>query len=282
MGDNADKVHYLIRHSPGDILRSDEEFITWLTGFFRSFGFFLDTTLSAAELDTFINDPNYHIDEYDPGPSGWLTFNQFFTRNVKPGKRPVKAIGTNNIIVSPCDGIYLGCWSINESSVISPKGVQYSIMDLLEGSPYKEKFAGGFFTHSYLDTTDYHRYHVPVAGEVKEVRKIPGSVVVNTIKAADGEFETTTEVGFQFSQTRGLVILESSIGLVALLPIGMGHVSSVNLSVDPGTVLAKGEGFGYFAYGGSDLVMLFEKNKIGFTAEQGKHYKQGEKIAISL
>jgi phosphatidylserine decarboxylase len=282
MGPAATKFHYLISQSPGDILKKDRAFLQWLTGFSQNHGAYLDTTESAGALETFINDPGYHIEDYDAGASGWLTFNQFFARHTKPGKRPVHEICNPSSIVAATDSVYLGNWRIAPDSTIKAKGVTYEITQLLDNSPYQDVFRGGLFTHSWLDTNDYHRFHVPVSGTVKEVRKIPGNVVVKAVKKADGTVETTDETGFQFTQTRGLVIIDSPIGFVALLPVGMGHVSSVNLTVEKGAVLAKGQEFGYFAYGGSDMVMLFQAGRVEFTATVNKHYKQGEKIARGL
>jgi len=66
--------------------------------------------------------------------------------------------------------------------------------------------------------------------------------------------------GYQFTQARGLIVIDSPVGLVAVLPIGMGQVSSVNLTAQVGAHLAKGEEFGYFAFGGSDA----EKDREAF------------------
>jgi len=278
MSPDAVKFHYILSCAPADALKKDKEFRKWLVAFSRSHGSWLDTTDSAACLDTFINDPAYNIDDYYAGPSGWLTFNQFFARSVKPGRRPVDEPYNNNIVVSAADSVYLGYWPIDDQSSIKAKGTTYSIMQLLEGSAYADRFNGGVFTHSYLDSNDYHRFHVPVPGTIKEVRNIPGDVVVKAVKKEDGSIETTDETGFQFTQTRGLVIIDSPVGLVAVLPIGMGHVSSVTLTVETGATLTKGQEFGYFSYGGSDIVMLFQRG-ITFSAEKGKHYKQGRQIA---
>lgn len=282
MGPFTDKFHYLLAHSPDNILLKDPAFRKWLVDFARSHGSYLDTPASAKHLNTFTKDPSYRIEEYDPGPGGWFTFNQFFTRHVRPGMRPVADIANPGIIVAAADSVYKGWWRIDERSNLVAKGTRYSVMDLLKGSPYQDRFANGVFTHSYLDTTDYHRFHVPVGGTIREARKMPGDVIVNTIKDQQGELTTVVDVGFQFTQTRGLVIIESAIGLVALLPIGMGHVSSVTLTVEPGTILHKGEEFGYFAYGGSDMVLLFQANKVQFTAVPEHHYKQGEQIAVAI
>jgi phosphatidylserine decarboxylase len=279
MGPASDKFHYLISQSPGDLLKKDPSFREWLVTFSRSYGSFLNTTTSALQLDTFINDPSYQISDYDPGPSGWLTFNQFFSRSVKPGKRPIDEIDNPYIIVSATDSTFLGTWPIDEKAAVTAKGVVYPISDLINDSNLANEFKNGVFTHSWLNTTDYHRFHVPVGGKIIESRKIPGDVIVNTVKGSDGEFITQDEVGFQFKQTRGLIIIETSFGLVAVLPIGMGHVSSVTLTAETGVTLVKGQEFGYFAYGGSDMVILFQQKNIEFSALENKHYKQGQRIA---
>ena len=63
-----------------------------------------------------------------------------------------------------------------------------------------------------------------------------------------------------------------------VLPIGMAQVSSVNLTAEVGAMLAKGEEFGFFSFGGSDIVMLFEAGKVQLEANIGTHYNQGRKI----
>ena len=73
--------------------------------------------------------------------------------------------------------------------------------------------------------------------------------------------------------------METLFGLVAVLPIGMGHVSSVTLTAEAGSTLYKGQEFGYFSYGGSDMVILFQHNNVEFTAHKETHYKQGQRIA---
>jgi phosphatidylserine decarboxylase len=66
--------------------------------------------------------------------------------------------------------------------------------------------------------------------------------------------------------------------LVAVLPIGMGPISSVNLTLEVGARLQKGDEFGYFMFGGSDIVMLFQNKKVVINADVGKKYLQGQRI----
>jgi phosphatidylserine decarboxylase len=179
--------YYLIDQS--EKLHNNDLFNQWVVNFAKNWGSFLDTTESAQNLETFYTDPSFHMDDYYVGPSGWLTFNQFFARSVKPGKRPIDNPYNDNVIVSPADSVFAGQWPINEGAEITVKGLTWSIHELLDGSPYQDKFNEGIFMHSFLNVNDYHRYHVPVGGTVKEVRTIPGRMVLDVVKKANGSFD---------------------------------------------------------------------------------------------
>ena len=276
---STEKFWYILNKAPGDAIKKSDMFNEWITEFIITMGNYMDSTDSVEDIKSFIKDPKNKIEEFTTPPSGWLTYNQFLARHVKPGKRPIDERCNNDVIVSPTDSIYLGKWAIKINSTITIKGDTYNVSDLLAGTKYEKKFKGGIFTHCYLSVNDYHRYHTPVGGKIVEVKKIPGRTWTNEIKKITGK-QTVDDVGFQFNQTRGYIIIKTNnIGFVAVIPVGMGFVSSVNFTVDGGTTLAKGDEFGFFAYGGSDIIMLFEKDAIKFTAFANKHYLQGEKIA---
>ncbi len=130
-----------------------------------------------------------------------------------------------------------------------------------------------------MSLDDYHRYHVPVGGEIKEVRRIEGRVYLNVIRKADGSLEVIDGDTFQYNQERGMIVIDSpEVGLVAVLPIGMGTVSSVNLTPEVGARLRKGDEFGFFMFGGSDMVMLFQSKRVVIDATVGTKYLQGQRI----
>ncbi len=84
---------------------------------------------------------------------------------------------------------------------------------------------------------------------------------------------------YQFNQERGLIIIDSpEAGLVAVLPIGMAYVSSVNLTPEVGAELQKGDEFGFFLFGGSDIVIVFQDKGVVIDAEVGRKYLQGQRI----
>ncbi|MEM6762019.1 MAG: phosphatidylserine decarboxylase [Pseudomonadota bacterium] len=254
-------------------------FQDWVKRFVNSYGAFLDTTQSAAALQTFYDDPAFKIEDYYEGPSGWLTFNQFFARQVKPGKRPIAGLGDGSTVVAPADGQFRGVFPVSEDVSINVKGIEYSIHELLDGSEYADAFAGGTFVHAYQAITDYHRFHVPFAGEIVERKNIAGYVWLDLEETPDGEFISVDETGFQWRQERGIIVLSTeNIGLVALVAVGMGLVADVNLTPDLGANLYKGEEFGFFQFGGSDMIMVFQKDMVDITAEEGRHYLQGQAI----
>lgn len=279
VGPKALKIYFIVNQAPEDRLNRDDSFNAWLKKYVEALGAFLDTPASAAGIPSFATRPNYHVDDYLVAPSGWLTFNQFFAREVKPGKRPIAEPRNDKVIVSPADSVFAGSWDIDADSKVTAKGITWPIAKLLDGSPYQEAFKNGVYMHSFLNIDDYHRYHVPVAGELKEVRKIHGRVYMNVVRKADGTLDVVDGETYQFDQERGLIVIDSpEVGLVAVLPIGMSFVSSVKLTPDVGASLQKGDEFGYFMFGGSDVVMLFQSKRVVLDAQVGKKYLQGQRI----
>jgi len=267
----------------------------WMVRYARAMGEFLDTpeSLTPESLKSFHETPNYNMNDYIVPHGGWKTFNQFFARNFKPGLRPVAAVSNSNVIVSPADSTFAGQWEIRTDSHVTVKNLHWSIVELLEGSPYHDRFVNGLFMHAFLSPNDYHRQHAPVAGTVVEARVIPGQVYFEVVaEPVPGDtngrhrlkprrsFNALDNAGYQFAQARGLIVLDTAIGLVAVLPIGMCQVSSVVLTAEKGVTLRKGEEMSYFQFGGSDIIVLFEaRSNVSFTAQPGVHYKMGTKIA---
>ena len=270
----------------------------WIVDFAKAWGCYLDEGESAKHIDSFRTNPAFCWDDYMPPPSGYRTFNQFFARHVKPGRRPIASLNDPEVIVAPADASFIGQWSIAadsslmiEAQMIEAKGMRWSIAELLLGSRFADRFAGGVFSHVALRTFDYHRFHSPVSGTVLEARIIQGQAYldVDVIESDGGAGESPKRqlhavegTGYQFVQTRGLVVLDSPIGLVACLPVGMAQVSSVVITAEVGAVLRKGEEIGYFQFGGSDFVMVFERgSQIEMTCQADEHFLQGQEMARS-
>ncbi|KAI1500927.1 putative phosphatidylserine decarboxylase [Biscogniauxia marginata] len=268
----------------------------WLVDYAKEMGKFLDQPESLTEetLNTFRTTPSYKLDNYIEPRGGWKTFNQFFARDFKPGYRTIYGLADPTAIVSPADCTFSGYWPVDSHSYVNLKGIQWSIIELLQGSHYAHEFRGGVFTHSFLNTFDYHRQHTPVSGRVLEARVIEGQAYLETItvnqneEGEDGQLVAHRSVdapntpGYQFVQTRGLIVIDSPIGLVAILPIGMAQVSSVIVTAETGVSLRKGEEISYFQFGGSDIVMVFQENsRVALTAVNGVHYSMGFQVGTA-
>jgi len=305
----------------------------WLRDFAVEWGSFLDTAESRKYLESFKYAPEYSWQDYEKEPQEYATFNEFFARKFKDidVQRPVASASDDRVIVFPAESTFVGQWAVSTPvgkplparSSIVVKHIQWEIAELLQDSKHAEDFQGGLFTHSFLNTYDYHRQHTPVAGRVLEAKFIPGQVYLEVNLADDGKdangdvaravipqryLDAEDGTGYQFVQCRGLLVLESAIGKVAILPMGMAQVSSV-VFVTPkadgqkpivlspeekkgrtyqeqveflnkklhdalvGKHFSKGEMFSFFQFGGSDCVMVFErKANVNVTASVNVHY----------
>ncbi|KHO11599.1 General substrate transporter [Metarhizium robertsii ARSEF 23] len=153
-------------------------------------------------------------------------------------------------------------------------------------STYGDLFKGGIWTHAYLNVFDYHRQHGPVLGTVEVVDVIQGTAYLEVLVKTDEQvghnylepsrliaegqrnpsgintLDMPDTPGYQFLQTRGLVIIKNdNLGRVAVLSIGMATISSVVMreGLKPGVKIKKGEEISHFQFGGSDCVVMFEK-----------------------
>lgn len=276
------EFYWLLDQPAGRKLQEHKPFQDWMVKFIENRGKFLDTQESAKGISTFSKDRRFHMEEAAQNPGGWMSFNQFFARALKPGRRPITGLCDDTVIVSPADSVFKRASPISDNLNITVKNIPFSIAELLKDSPYKDRFEGGSFMHGFLNVTDYHRFHTPVGGVIREVRNIPGKVYLDVGRKENGTYFAKDGTGYQFTQQRGFIIIESpEVGFVAVLPIGMAQVSSVMLNAEVGSTLTKGEEFGFFQFGGSDIIMLFQKGRVNITAEKGKHYNQGEKIGVA-
>lgn len=254
-------------------------FSDWLRAFADSWGDYLDTEVSWTQ-DTYLqfySDPSFGIQHgWYESPTNWDTFNRFFSRYLSSlAMRPIADPDDAAVVVAPADSVPQGVWPIDADSRIEVDGglriklaTFYSIPELLgDDSPYKDAFAGGVLTHTFLNVNDYHRYHFAVGGIIEDQRLISENVALEVSwDAEDGRYDPIDSTGWQFSQTRGYVIVDTGEhGLVALIPMGMAQVSSVNFEdgVTVDSEHAKGDMLGTFLFGGSDFVMLFQ-DKAGF------------------
>lgn len=280
-----------------------EPYRNWLVKYCQSWGSYLSSTESWSkeyEQLMMVQEELGMTKGWYEDPSNWHSFNDFFARCLaSPDQRPIAEPDNSAIVVSPCDSEPQGVWAIDENSYIVTdekiavkSRVFNSVRNLISPeSPYCDAFAGGTFYHAFLNVNDYHRYHFPVSGEIKELRVIPGDDALGGSITWNPELQQyvvdCSVPGWQSVETRGLAIVETKeYGLVAVMPIGMSQVASINFEehLKVGDIVEKGDMLGYFLFGGSDFVVVFqEKAKFRLTAptnanNEWEHIMMGEKL----
>lgn len=271
-------------------LEYHEPVASWVKAYCADWGAFLSTEESWNDeyYANVLADKDFHMDEgWYAETNVWSSFNDWFSRKlVDPSKRPI----SDADLVAPADSTPQGVWTIDENSQLD-MGVQlksvrfYNVQDIIgEDSEYEDEFANGTLTHTFLDVNDYHRYHFPLSGTVLEMRKISALDAVGGIISWDGELGKyllwDENPGWQSIETRDCLILDTEYGLVAILPIGMSQVSSCNWedTVKPGASVKAGDPMGYFLFGGSDIVMIFQQG-VALTLQAEGHVLMGEPYA---
>lgn len=246
--------------------------VEWCIRYASSWGEYLSTPESWNDdyFNAVVESGDFGFSEGWYGDENrWKTFNEFFARHlISPDVRPI----AETELVAPADSKPQGIWKIDEKGdIIQPEGVliksrQFNrVSDLLgPNSSYGDAFAGGTLTHTFLDVNDYHRYHFPVSGTVVEMNKIPAMDAAGGITVWDeesGRYVLQSQViGWQAIETRDSIVLDTDYGLVAIIPVGMSQVSSCNFTegLSVGDKVEKGDELGYFLFGGSDIVMIFQ------------------------
>lgn len=203
---------------------------------------------------------------------GFESFNGYFHREYQLDRyRPLSGPDDDRVIVSANDGtVYRVARNVKLCDTFWTKGQEYSLVEMLDGSPYTESFVGGDVLQSFLSGSDYHRWHAPISGTVREVRVIPGLMFSELLSEGFDVSAGTESQGYEVMvNTRGLVIIENqSIGKVAVLPVGITEISSITMTVRMGQNVEKGQELGYFSYGGSTLALVFQRGMIReFTAK---------------
>lgn len=278
----------------------------WMVVYAQMVGSWMDSgeSITKESLETFSRCERYNLHEAVVPEGGFRTFNEFFGRRLREGARPVEGVGDERVVVYPADCSLAGnegddeeggggIVRVEKGGVVRIKGLPWTIGELLGDYGGREEFEGGIWMHAFLNTYNYHHVHAPVSGRVVEARKVRGlacfEVLVDEEKGAmcrrvedvsrrkeERNLTAPNSPGYQFLQTRGVLIIENPLlGKVAVLPVGMAMVSSVRLSVKAGDMVEKGDEIAGFAFGGSDVVCVFE-GRAGLRVEDFVRSPRGE------
>lgn len=274
----------------------ERKIFNWTVRFVQKRGEFMDTPGKAAAkaIQAWVSDPDTHIDEFIMPASGYRTFNEFFTRQIRPGARPVAAVADDSVVVAPADSeLNMINATLGPDTLVSTKGSQkLSVPALLHNFKHPERFYGGTLLSCVLLPANYHHYHAPVTGEIVHAEVVPG--LYFGIEDAPqwfhngnvGDCDSDFTIFEQFH--RGVIVFRTQkYGYVAMVPVGLNTISTVVLEMNSVIIhehyqnasdsspvpVYKGDELGFFKYGGSLNILMFEKGVYA-----GVEVHQGQRI----
>jgi phosphatidylserine decarboxylase len=203
-----------------------------------------------------------------PEPSSYKTFNDFFTRALKPELRPIAEGST--LLVSPVDGRISQMGKIEQGQIFQAKGHTYSAIELLGGdSERAAPFMQGEFMTIYLSPRDYHRIHMPLDGDLIEQVYIPGrlfSVAGHTVRTIPNLFARNERVVALFNTPLGKIamVLVGAINVAAIETVWSGLVTpppqgAIKRETFANVSLEKGQEMGRFNMGSTVILLLEHK-----------------------
>lgn len=223
--------------------------------FSRWYGWRMSRPASAAKIRPFIK--TFGLDEsaFRDDVSSYSSFNEFFYRKLKPEARPI--VQGDTAVALPADARHLGIPHIGMGEGLYAKGQRFDLASFLGDDALAEKFRDGRALISRLCPVDYHRFHSPVSGRISEQRLINGWLY------SVSPIALRRSASYLWENKRVLSLIETErFGTVAFVAIGATCVGTIEMTARDGDTVAKGDELGYFAFGGSCVITLFEKGRM--------------------
>lgn len=232
--------------------------------FSRWYGRRMDRPASARKILPFIRQYGLNPDEFADPPESFRSFNEFFFRRLKPGARPIDPAPEGAVF--PADGRHLGFACASAIGGVFVKGQRFDLPELLGDPALAERFADGALVLSRLCPVDYHRFHFPVAGVPGPARVLPGSLFSVSPVAL------RRRLAYLWQNRRSLTVLKTEqCGDVLLLEIGATNVGSIVQTYTPGQPVGRGAEKGYFRFGGSSVITIFEPGRVALASDLLAH-----------
>ncbi|RKP37016.1 phosphatidylserine decarboxylase-domain-containing protein [Dimargaris cristalligena] len=224
-----------------------------------------DDPLSAKQIKSFIAFHNLNVDEILDPLDSFTTFNEFFYRKLKPTARPNPAPHDPRVALSPADCRFMAFDTLGDATRIWIKGRNFNLTRLLGGfSHLANQFEGGRLAIFRLAPQDYHRFHMPVDGDMLKsfpVHETFGAFNYYTVNP----MAIRSPLDVYGENVRVINLIDSpQFGLVAFVSIGAMMVGSVVITSQPGQFYSRMDEHGYFKFGGSTCILLFQKDRIDF------------------
>lgn len=238
----------------------------------------MDSPSSVSRIEPFVSSLNIDMSESEKQIDEFTSFNDFFYRKLKPGARKIE-----EGLVSPGDGKLLVFEKASEVNSFFVKGERFTLEQFLEDEKLAEEYQDAAMAILRLAPNDYHRYHFPYPGIPSPCHEIGRDYYSVSPISLEKKF---TKV-FTKNKREICRLKTAGKGEMLIIPVGATMVGSLNSTFTPDSPVQKGEEMGYFAFGGSTIVLLFDSGKFTFDQDlienTRNHFetavRMGEKIA---
>jgi len=224
------------------------------------------TRASASQIQSFVEFYKINMDDFEPSDiSQYTTFEDFFVRKHKPGRRPIfeKDDPSKAVVVADCRLVVYP--TLRETQQLWIKGHNFTIANLIKDNDLAPTWSDGAIASFRLSPQDYHRYHSPVSGVVSWYKSVPGLYYQVDPVCLQSDVDILTE------NARCCICFDTEeFGKVLYVAIGATNVGSVQIHEKcqtPGSRIEKGDEVGLFQFGGSSIIVAFEKGRIRFDSD---------------
>jgi phosphatidylserine decarboxylase len=236
---------------------------------------------SSSHIKSFVDAYNINMLDFEPSDiNKYSTFADFFTRRHASGSRPISEPEDLSVAVVVADSRLVVYDTVAETKKLWIKGADFSITNLVMDKDLGARFNQAAVASFRLSPQDYHRYHSPVTGTVKLYRSMPGDYYQVDAVALHSKVDILTR------NARSYVVIDSNeFGEVLFVAIGATDVGTVCIHErwhEAGEKISKGDELGYFQFGGSSIVVAFERGRIQFDHDIAELSKRQIQTAVEV
>ena len=235
----------------------------------------MDSPASRAKIAEFIRSLQIDMTEAVRPLDEFATFNEFFIRQLKPEARSINM--TPDVIVSPADGKVMAFAGIQGLDTFFAKGQEFSLEEFLQQPALSAKYTGGTLMIIRLAPADYHRFHFPADGRISQ------STRINGVYYSVSPYAVKKRMSVYWENTREYSILRTAnAGDMLQCEIGATMVGSIIQHYTPETDVKKGQEKGWFKFGGSTVILLFEQGTVQIDQDILENTKRGYETSIHM
>ncbi|MDR0590934.1 MAG: archaetidylserine decarboxylase [Puniceicoccales bacterium] len=239
--------------------------------FSEIFGYFMRHPASKKCIRSFVERHKIDMLTAEKKVEDFANFDDFFTRKLKKDARPI-AVDYRKIVF-PCDGRHLLVENFENLPSFYVKGQKFDLEKLLRNDELLKRFQNGAAVISRLCPADYHRFHFPCDAVIRKIYKVNGDYFsVNPLAVCK-------KIAIFFENKRIVSVLQSrDVDQFLMVEVGATCVGSITQTAEVGHLYFKGEEKGFFSFGGSTIITIFQKNKVTFAEDLCQNSAKGVEI----